>query len=279
MQLLPKNGNFRKNLLRLTANEYIQHLLSVEEYAFSWEELLANSGRGKTALTRQLSRLEEKKRIINLRKGFYVVIPPRHAKQMGLPVQLYIHKLFQYLNRPYYLAFYSAAKFHGAGHQQIQQDYVMTVNPPMRTIQKNGMVIRFFTTSNWPKHNISNKKSDAGYFNISSPALTAADLIHHQSRLGGLNRQLTILEELAEEITQEDMKILLSWYPHKSTLQRLGYLLEIMNVADKLINLIRQHLEKATTYPVLLKPKTGQNAGAVDNPWKVDVNLELEKDQ
>lgn len=239
---------------------------------------MSQCGKGKVALTRELSRLEAKHQVINLRKGFYVIIPPRYAKQERLPVQLYIHKLFQYLNRPYYLAFYSAAKFHGAGHQQIQQDYVVTVNPPLRNIQKKGMDIRFFTTANWPVHNISVKKSDAGYFNISSPALTVADLIHYQGKLGGLNRQLPILEELAEEITQADLNNLLTWYPHKSTLQRMGYLLEMMRVAEDLVNPIKQYLEKTSIYPVLLKPKKDQNPGAVDNPWKVDVNLELEKD-
>ena len=262
----------------MTVAEYIQHLLTIEEYAFSREELMAHCKKGKVALTRELSRLEAKHQVINLRKGFYVIIPPRYAKQERLPVQLYIHKLFQYLNRPYYLAFYSAAKFHGAGHQQIQQDYVVTVNPPLRNIQKKGMDIRFFTTANWPVHNISVKKSDAGYFNISSPALTVADLIHYQGKLGGLNRQLPILEELAEEITQADLNNLLTWYPHKSTLQRMGYLLEMMRVAEDLVNPIKQYLEKTSIYPVLLKPKKDQNPGAVDNPWKVDVNLELEKD-
>jgi predicted transcriptional regulator of viral defense system len=239
---------------------------------------MAHCGKGKVALTRELSRLEAKQQVINLRKGFYVIIPPRYAKQARLPVQMYIHKLFQYLKRPYYLAFYSAAKFHGAGHQQIQQDYVMTVNPPMRSIQKKRMVIRFFTTANWPDPNITAKKSDAGYFQIASPALTAADLIHYQTKLGGLNRQLTILEELTEEITKADIQNLLSWYPHKSTLQRMGYLLEVIQVAEDLVNPIRQHLEKKSTYPVLLKPEKEQNPGAVDNPWKVDANLELEKD-
>lgn len=260
----------------MTVYEYTQYLLSVEEYAFSWEELWANCGKGKIALTRELSRLEKKKQVINLRKGFYVIIPPRYGKQERLPVQLYIAKLFGFLNRPYYLAFYSAAKFYGAGHQQIQNDYVMTVNPPMRAIQKNGMVIRFFTTSNWPVDNIATKKSDAGYFNISSPALTAADLIHYQTKLGGLNRMLPILQELAEEIAKKDLIKLLTWYPYKSTLQRMGYLLEILNAEEDLVNPIRENLEKARTYPVLLKPGSGQKAGAVNNPWKVDENLKLE---
>ncbi|MCD4696723.1 MAG: type IV toxin-antitoxin system AbiEi family antitoxin [Bacteroidales bacterium] len=42
-------------------------------------------------------------------------------------------------------------------------------------------------------------------FKISSPALTAVDLIHYQTKLGGLNRMLAILEELSEEINENDL--------------------------------------------------------------------------
>ena len=56
-----------------------------------------------------------------------------------------------------------------------------------------------FTSAKWPTKIYWSKKSDAGNFKISSPALTAVDLIHHQTKLGGINRMLAVLEELAEE--------------------------------------------------------------------------------
>ena len=262
----------------MTATEYIHQLQSFEEYAFSWKELLNHCNKTKISLKRELSRLVDKKEIINLRKGFYLIIPPRYSKQGQIPIQLYSEKLFRNLNRNYYLGFYSAAKFHGASHQQSQQEYVMTEKPKFGDIKKNDLQIRFFTTSKWPIKNIQEKNSDAGIFKISSPALTAIDLIHHQTKLGGLNRMLAILEELTEEMTSKDISELLTWYPHKSTLQRFGFLLEELQVDAELIKLVSNHLKSSKYYPVLLKPKSGQKPGRVNNNWKVDVNVKLESD-
>ena len=265
-------------LLRLTASNYIKQLQSYEEYGFSWKELLGHCKKTEVALKRELSRLVEKNEIINLRKEFYLIIPPRYSKQRQLPLQLYIDKLFKNLNREYYLGFYSAAKFHGASHQQVQQDYIMMKPPTFTKIKKNSLTINFLTTTKWPSKNILHKKSDAGIFKISSPALTAVDLIHHQTKLGGLNRVLAILEELSEEINPNDLMELLTWYPHKSTLQRFGFLLEEVQANQNLTQQLKEHLQKTKIYPVLLSPKSKEKPGAVDNTWKVDVNIKLESD-
>lgn len=268
----------RENLLRLTISFYIKQLQSYEEYAFSWNELLENCNKTEISLKRELSRLVEKKEIINLRKGFYLIIPPRYSKQEQLPIQLYIDKLFKNLERDYYLGFYSAAKFHGASHQQVQRDYVMVNTPSLSNIKKKSIDISFLTTSNWPEKNILQKKSDAGIFKISSPALTMVDLIHHQTKLGGLNRMLAILEELSEELSKNDIVELLTWYPHKSTLQRFGFLLEELQANDNLTKQIKEHLQQSKFFPVLLSPKSKQKPGAIYNTWKVDVNIKLEND-
>lgn len=262
----------------MTVSNYIKQLQSYEEYGFSWHELLNNCNKTEISLKRELSRLVEKNEILNLRKEFYLIIPPRYSKQGQLPIQLYINKLFKNLNREYYLGFYSAAKFHGASHQQIQRDYIMMSTPTFSNIKKNAINIRFLTTSKWPKKNIFQKKSDAGFFKISSPSLTAVDLIHHQTKLGGLNRMLAILEELTEEINQNDIKELLTWYPHKSTLQRFGFLLEKLQANENLSKQIKEHLQQSKFFPVLLSPKSRQKPGAIDNFWKVDVNIMLDSD-
>jgi predicted transcriptional regulator of viral defense system len=262
----------------MNAKEYINYLLSIENYSFSLEEITKHTDGKGTSLKFELARLIGKKEIINLRKGFYLIIPPRYSKQGKLPIQLYIEKLFKSLNRKYYLGFYSAAKFHGASHQQSQRDYVMIEKPKLNAIEKSVFDIRFITTAKWPNRNIIEKKSDAGIFKISSPALTAVDLIHHQTKLGGLNRMLAILEELAEEISKNDIAELLTWYPNKSTLQRFGFLLEEIDTDQKLSNQVKEHLQQSIFFPVLLSPKSGQKPGSVDNFWKVDVNIKLESD-
>ena len=186
--------------------------------------------------------------------------------------------MFKYLDRDYYLSGFSAARLHGASHQQIQKEYVATTKPALLPISKGNIDIKFFTLSNWPKTNIIQKKSDAGYFNVSDPILTIADLIHHQTKLGGINRMLANIEELLEEVNLSDLTLLLQWYPHKSVLQRMGFLIEYIEPESNLLNPIYEYLEKQRFYPVLLNTGEKNKPGSVDNRWKVDINLKLESD-
>ena len=259
-------------------SDYIDRLQSYDEYSFSWEELLENCKAPETTIRNSINRLTDTKDILNIRKGFYVILPPRYRALGKLPIQLYIDKLFNYLNRPYYIALYSAASMHGASHQQIQEDYIITVKPTLLNINKGNVRIRFFNTRHWPKKNVINKKSDAGLFNASSPVLTAVDLIDYQRNIGGLNRILANLEELMEDIQPDDINNLLTWYPHKSVLQRLGFLLDELQAGNELSDLIYERLKKESFYPVLLSPKNDQRAGKTGNRWKIDVNLKLETD-
>lgn len=262
----------------MTVANYIKQLLSYEEYSFSLGELIENIHKSETSIKSELSRLIAKKEIVNLRKGFYLIITPRYSSAQKLPIQLYCEKLFKYLDRNYYVALFSAAKFHGASHQQIQRDYLIIEKPKLNDISKISIDIRFFTTSNWSHKNIQLKKSDAGIYKISSPALTIADLIHHQTKLGGINRMLATIEELIEELTNADIVKLLSWYPNKSVLQRFGFLLEKHGMHEDYQDLMFNSLKQNNFFPVLLSPNSKEKPGAVDNKWKVDVNVKLESD-
>jgi len=113
---------------------------------------------------------------------------------------------------------------------------------------------------------------------VSSPALTALDLIHQQTKIGGINRMLANLEELALEITNEDLENLLTWYPYKNNLQRFGYLMEELEAREDITKFTFDRLNKEPFYTVLLSPEKNQKAGSAGNRWKVDVNIKLEND-
>jgi len=258
--------------------EYITKSLQYEEYAFTWEELKNNSSKTDVALINELSRLTKKGEIVNLRQGFYLILPPRYRSYRKVPLELYVEKLFKYLNKPYYIGLYSAAAFYGASHQQVQKDYLITQIPNIRNIKKGVIFLDVFASSFWPSKNIIQKKSDAGYFKVSSPALTAIDLIHYQSKLGGINRMLAIIEELIEEIKQDDIEDLLSWYPHTSSIQRLGFILSELQADQAIVSLLSIYLKEKNYYPVLLSPEKNKRPGSTENKWKVDVNIEMESD-
>jgi predicted transcriptional regulator of viral defense system len=262
----------------LTVANYIKQLLSYEEYSFSLDELFENIHKSETSIKSELSRLIAKKEIVNLRKGFYLIITPRYSSAQKLPIHLYCEKLFKYLDRNYYVALFSAAKFHGASHQQVQKDYIITEKPKFNNISKATIDIRFFTTSNWTEKNIQIKKSDAGIYRVSSPALTIFDLIHYQTKLGGINRILAVIEELSEDLNESDLVELLNWYPNKSTLQRFGFLLEELGINEEFQEILFMNLKATNFFPVLLSPKSNEKPGAVNNRWKVAVNIKLESD-
>ena len=259
-------------------SQFIKELLSREEYSFSLEEAVKHSNKNPIAVKREIARLVSKNEIINLRKGFYLIITPRYSKIGTLPIQLYVNKLFKYLNRKYYISLLSAAKIHGASHQQIQQDYIIIETPKLKTIQKRTIHIEFFTTRKWPEKNIIQKKADAGYYNISTPALTFTDLVHHQTKIGTLNRLLSVLEELSEEFSESDWQSLTSWYNNKSTLQRVGFLLDEIFNSKRYADIIYTNLQQTNYYPVLLSPTANKKPGSARNRWKVDINLKLESD-
>lgn len=270
---------FIENSLKLSVADFIKERLSFEEYSFSWDELVkATVPRPEASIRSDLYYAIGNGDVISLRHKFYLIIPPRYSRTGKLPVELYIDKLFTFLGRKYYLGLYSAAKHYGASHQQIQKEYVLHDQTSLLSISKGAIKLDFFTVSNWPEKNILLRKGDAGMFKISSPSLTAVDLVYHQTKIGGLNRTLSILEELAEEIEFSDIKDLLTWYPHKSVLQRFGFLLNEFGQTPESVELIYEHLSLHKFYPVLLSPKSKQKAGAVTNRWKVDVNIKMESD-
>ncbi|MGM0650640.1 MAG: type IV toxin-antitoxin system AbiEi family antitoxin domain-containing protein, partial [Bacteroidota bacterium] len=151
----------------MTVSNYIETLLASEVYAFSLEEARQFCNKSEIAVKSDIYRLIDKKKLVNLRKGFYLILPPRYAAAQKLPVQLYCEKLFSILNRKYYLSLFTAAKLHGSGHQQIQQDYITTKTPKLKDISKENIKIRFFTSGKIPNPNIEIKQSEGGIYRLS----------------------------------------------------------------------------------------------------------------
>ncbi len=86
------------------------------------------------------------------------------------------------------------------------------------------------------------------------------------------------MEELSEELKESDLIELISWYPNKSTLQRFGFLLEEQGINTEFQEIVFMNLKLTKFFPVLLSPKSNEKPGAVNNRWKVAINIKLESD-
>jgi predicted transcriptional regulator of viral defense system len=134
------------NISQISYNYLDKYLIEVRaegRYAFTLDELQKAFHLPYSAIKQSLYRLKRKKKTVQIRQGFYVIIPPEYSKQGILPPYLFIDDLMQSLGKPYYVGLLSAAALHGAAHQQPMGYTVITQSPAPRNIDK--LKIIFFS--------------------------------------------------------------------------------------------------------------------------------------
>ncbi len=262
--------------------KWVEHQLSLGKYGFASSALRNDfPDHSVTALKSALKRLVDKGKILSVHKGYYLILPAQYADKGILPPPLFLDAFMKYLDRPYYVALLNAAAYHGASHQQPQEYFVMTNFPVLRATQKRGMKINYISVERIPERLVEQRKTEAGYLNVSKPALTATDLIQFERRIGGLNRAATILNELAEALHPSDFDTALMEYASATVLQRLGYLLEFIchktELADALYDAMAKHQIRCFRIP--LKASGETHGFSSENRWKVIANTEIEIDE
>lgn len=262
--------------------DWIEKLQSLGKHAFSLEQLYRElPNNSSIAIKRSLSRLTEKGKVVSISRGYYLIIPPQYSSKGILPPSLFLDTFMKYLRRPYYLALLNAAGYHGASHQQPQEFFIVTSFPVLRSTHKKGMKLNYISKKNIPTSLLIQKKTETGYLSISNPALTATDLIQFEKRIGGINRAVSVINELAETIKPEDFSADLITHVPVTVLQRLGYILEFACsrklLSKHLFELLKNNPVKFFRTP--LKVSRGASSYSPDNRWKVIVNTEIEIDE
>lgn len=257
-------------------DKFLVELQEKGRYAFTFDDLRNYFDLSEESLLQGLFRYKQKKQVAQIRKGFYAIITPEYSKQGMLPYHLFIDDLMKSLNKPYYVALLSASALHGAAHQQPMEFFVIAQTPAPRSINSKKLKISFLSKNSWEADDIIQKTTDAGYINVSSPELTALDLLAYAEK-NGLNRVTTVLHELAQNIKITQLSRTLRKYPNTPIIQRLGYIMDKVLDEKKIAEVIMKNLKDRNVSPVLLstqKPKMGE----ADETWKVIINMEIESD-
>lgn len=233
------------------------------------------------AIKLALSRLSKKERILSIYKGYYLIIPLQYASKGILPPALYIDGLMQHLQRPYYVGLLNAAAYHGAAHQQPQEFFIITSLPALRATQRKGLKVNYISKKSIREELLESRKTESGYLKISSPALTALDLVQFEKRIGGMNRAATVINELAEVLKPEMFTSILFDEVSTNSIQRLGYLLEYKaNRKDLAEALLLKTKEAALSFfRVPLKADLPDKGFSSDGKWKVIANTEIDIDE
>lgn len=265
------NYNFIEN--------YIRDLQSNGRYTFLFSELKAVYPSGSQALKLALNRYAQKKRIVSLRRGFYVIIPPEYQQSGILPPVLFVDDLMRFIGKPYYVGLLSAAALHGAGHQQPQTFFVVTTSPSHRSIHSDRVTIQFITRKSIPVDLLEQRKTAMGLVTLSNPELTAVDLIHFDQKAGGFARVFEVLEELSEKFDATRLRSLVSCSDIPLTvLQRLGYMMAHHFQLPDLADIVYSGIKDKLINRIPLNAMRPHDQAEVDSKWKIFQNYELEID-
>jgi len=235
------------------------------------------------SIRNSLNRLVKKKRIQSVWRDFYAVILPEYGLKGIAPPIEYINQLMKFLDKDYYVALLSAAALQGAAHQAPMEFFVITNSRILRDKQKGDVKINFVTKKNIPTQYITQVMVNSGYVNISRPELTAFDLVIYEKNVGGVNRVATVLSELAETLNFENMSVEFLKSLNVAIIQRLGYLLDLLEF-EELANVLFQKSREANIqfrkYPLsVLSEKKNYSDFQINDRWKIIINEEIDIDE
>jgi predicted transcriptional regulator of viral defense system len=114
--------------------------------------------------------------------------------------------------------------------------------------------------------------TNSGYLNISCSELTAFDLLIYEKNVGGINRVATVLSELTETLGFENISIEFLKSLNVAIIQRLGYLLDLLEF-EELANVLFQKSKEADIkfrkYPLsVLSEKKNYSDYQTNDKWK-----------
>lgn len=226
-----------------------------------------------------LARWQHRGHLFSPTTGAYVPIPPEYRAWGAVPASHFIDQLMRHLHHPYYVALLSAAEALGVAHQRPQVFQVMTTSR-LRDRAFGRVRIAFITSNHVPTRSTLAKNTPTGTMQVSTPAVTALDLVSMPHHGGGLSNVATVLADMLEEslLDIDTLSEVACHYP-AAVAQRAGWLLEhaatVGDIEVDLRPLERTARLRDTPTPLLA---SGGRAGSVNHRWHVIVNTEVEPD-
>ena len=263
------------NRSRNALADLVDDLQSRGRYTFTGAELQAHGLRSDIAWQAAVRRLKQQGRIVAPRRGFYVAVPIEYRVAGCPPASWFIDDLMRHLGQPYYVGLLTAASLHGAAHQQPMAFQVVT-NRPTRQVTAGRVRIEFHVNRAVKQVPVSEIQTEAGTMRVSTPEVSAFDLVRYSEASGHLSNVATVLSELAEKI-QADKLVALAPLYRVPEVQRLGFLLELV-AKPVLAEPLAKWLQRERFRPVPLSHGGALGKKRPDPRWRVIPNVRIEVD-
>jgi len=248
---------------------FVDGLQARGRYTFTRAEAATAGSFSGVALEAALRRLRQKGRIACPRQGFYVLVPLEYRVAQCPPASWFIAEMMGFLNQPYYVGLLSAAAIHGAAHQQPMAFQVVT-DRATRPAKAGRVRISFHKSRSVREMPVVEAQTETGAMRVSTPEVTALDIVRFSEAAGRLNNVATVLAELVERINPAALAAIAPFYAVPDV-QRLGYLLELVSAA-RLADPLAKWLATRRFRPVPLVPAKNVARMPADSRWRIIPN-------
>lgn len=263
--------------------EYLEKLRSTGKRYFTSQEIIQELNLSADAARAGLYRLKRDGKLISPISGLYVIVPPEHKSYGSIPAEELIPIMMKHIDADYYVALLSAAGFYGASHQKPMVFQVVTNRRIKHSLKFGQIHIKLIYKKSLADLPIKAFVVSSGYLKVATPELTAIDLLKFPKHAGGMNNIATVLSELIESINVHKLIQLAENLSERYQLQRLGYIIEKIEVMDEDIKkTIIEALEKYVSSHVKSYTPLASNISRIGHPrcrkWKIIENTDFESD-
>lgn len=250
-------------------------LLAEGVSSFDAAEAARRTGLARDRVHGALKRLADAGEIFSPARGFYVIIPAQYRAWGAVPASFFVDAMMAHLDRAYYVSLLSAAELLGAAHQR-PQVFQVVVDKYLPDRAFGRVRMQFVVNKHARSLATTSVNTPTGTMRVSTPEVTALDLVSRPLDSAGLDNVVTVLIELHEEhpLAESELLDAADSYPSASS-RRLGYLLE--RYCGLRLDDLRADVANAGCEPAPLDP-SGPRRGHVDPRWNLRLNAEIEPD-
>ena len=217
--------------------------------------------------TSMLSSLAKKNRLIQLRKGYYLVVPLKAPNQLWMPNGYVVASLWMD-EIPYYIGYSSMYSYWGFT-EQIPQS--VTVLNTMKEWKRNIKSIKYVAVkiSSLKMYGIKKIRIDEEDISISDRERTLVDFIFKP--MGSWKNVQSVINEQIDKIDLQKFIRYLIKFPVAAVRKRAGFMLERAGVSLKDLTELKKSIGAKNTY-IIFNPFIKFRKGKVNQNWKVIIN-------
>lgn len=262
---------------RKAAQRFVEFRQARGQITFTLAELQEETGLSFTAARDQVKRLGKHIVRVSPRQDFFLILRPEQLPIGAPPAFWWLDAYFRRVRQPYYVGLLTAAAEYGSSHQAVQVIQVLT-SSPLRALKVGRVRVQFFVKKSVGDVPAADLPLAYAPLKISTPEVTALDLVRYAHRIGGIARAVHVIRDLLPRVSKKRLRNAVANESEISNLQRLGFILEYLKRPD-LSELVLARLPSKLNW-VYLAQHNANGMGLEtkrDSTWSVLVNSVIQE--